>query len=339
MRIYLLSFFVFFFSCNSIDKNDRVKKSEISLLSEKINKNPSNTDALLKRAIYNLDKNKYESALFDLKQCLLLDSLNSEFNFLAAQSYFEISKYDKNKSDYGKLALKCIKNSVSSDANNYLALSLYGEINIAYAKYKEAIDLFNQSLNIEYNQFNVHHLMGYAFKQLNQLDIAINCFQNSISVNPSDIQSYIEIGLIYQLRNDTLAEVYYNNVLDIDSSDVITLYNLALYYQDNQRYNKSLETYNKLLEFDAFNSNTHFNIGFIHMELKLFNIAVNNFADAIYSNSVFYQAYYARGVCFETLGNIAQAEVDYNRAIEINPDYAYAIDALAILKNNNIKYK
>ena len=98
-------------------------------------------------------------------------------------------------------------------------------------------------------------------------------------------------------------------------------------------------TYNKLLVFDAFNTNTHFNIGFIHMELKLFNVAVNNFADAIYSNSVFYQAYYARGVCFETLGNIAQAEVDYRRAVEIKPDYTYAIDALEVLNNNNIKYK
>mgnify|MGYP000167901361 CR=1 FL=1 len=47
----------------------------------------------------------------------------------------------------------------------------------------------------------------------------------------------------------------------------------------------------------------------------------------------------ARGVCFETLGNIAQAEVDYTRAIEINPDYIYAIDALEILNNNNKKYK
>jgi tetratricopeptide (TPR) repeat protein len=75
------------------------------------------------------------------------------------------------------------------------------------------------------------------------------------------------------------------------------------------------------------------------MELDLFDIAVNNFADAIYSNSLFYEAYYARGVCFETLGNIAQAEVDYSRAIEINPEYSYAVDALDNLRTNNIKYK
>ena len=95
---------------------------------------------------------------------------------------------------------------------------------------------------------------------------------------------------------------------------------------------------NKLLDFDAFNANTHYNIGFIHMELDLFDIAVNNFADAIYSNTAFYEAYYARGICFETLGNIAQAEVDYKRAIEINPDYKYAKDALQNLKTNNQKY-
>ena len=64
-----------------------------------------------------------------------------------------------------------------------------------------------------------------------------------------------------------------------------------------------------------FNANTHYNIGFIHMELDLFDIAVNNFADAIYSNTAFYEAYYAEGFVLKHFGNIAQAEVDYKRAI------------------------
>ena len=75
------------------------------------------------------------------------------------------------------------------------------------------------------------------------------------------------------------------------------------------------------------------------MELDLHDVAVNNFADAIYSNPSFFESYYARGICFETLGNIAQAEVDYKRAIEINPEYNFAIDALEKLNKNNLKYK
>ena len=68
------------------------------------------------------------------------------------------------------------------------------------------------------------------------------------------------------------------------------------------------------------------------MELGLYDIAANNFSDALYGNSEFFEAYYSRGNCFETLGNISQAESDYRKAIEINPEYVFAIEALELLE-------
>ena len=243
-----LIFFLFslslFFSCQTNNNDSKAVKSDIVLLSEKINQNPNDVNLILNRVDYNLNLKKYESALFDLNQCLSIDSLNSRCNFLAAFCYFEISKYDQTKSEYGKLALDCIKNSIEIDPDNFLAFSLYGEINIAYGRYKQAIDCFNKSLSKEYNQYKIHHLMGYAFKKLRQDDEAINCFQNSLNINPEYIEPYIELALVYQAMNDTLAETYYLNALKIDSSNVISLYNLALYYQSNFLYNKALETYN-----------------------------------------------------------------------------------------------
>jgi len=188
MRILVvLSLFLCLFSCKQkADKSEELA-SQIDILSKEVDENPLEVQPLLKRAKFNLNKKKHESSLFDLKQCLKIDSTNSECNYLAALCYFEISKYDKSKTEYGKLALRTIKNALSSDQNNFLALALYGEINIAYAKYKEAIEFFNKSLSIEYNQFEIHHLMGYAFKKLDQFDEAINCFQNSININPDFI--------------------------------------------------------------------------------------------------------------------------------------------------------
>ena len=183
-----LIFFLFslslFFSCQTNNNDSKTVKSDIVLLSEKINQNPNDVNLILNRVDYNLNLKKYESALFDLNQCLSIDSLNSRCNFLAAFCYFEISKYDQTKSEYGKLALDCIKNSIEIDSDNFLAFSLYGEINIAYGRYKQAIDCFNKSLSKEYNQYKIHHLMGYAFKKLRQDDEAINCFQNSLNINP-----------------------------------------------------------------------------------------------------------------------------------------------------------
>ena len=159
MRFILLSLCIFF-SCQTNNQDSKAVKSELVLLSEKINKNPNDVNLILNRVDYNLNLKKYESALFDLNQCLLIDSLNSRCNYLAAFCYFEISKYDQTKSEYGKLALNCIKNSIEIDTDNSLAFSLYGEINIAYGRYKQAIECFNKSLLTKYNQYKIHHLMG-----------------------------------------------------------------------------------------------------------------------------------------------------------------------------------
>jgi tetratricopeptide (TPR) repeat protein len=148
----------------------------------------------------------------------------------------------------------------------------------------------------------------------------------------------MQLGHIFHLIGDTNALIYYNNALKIKPSDPMVLYNKALFYQSIFEWNKSLEVYSKLHNVSPFHSSGHYNLGFIHMELKLYDVATNNFSDAIYSDSDFYEAYYSRGICFENLGNIAQAESDYKRAVEINPDYSYAIEALLRLKENNNKY-
>ena len=135
-----------------------------------------------------------------------------------------------------------------------------------------------------------------------------------------------------------MAIEYYNNALNITKDDELVLYNKALFYQDILDWNNALDAYAELHKVNYTHSSAHYNLGFIHMELGLYDVASNNFSDAIYSNSEFYEAYYSRGNCFETLGNVKQAEIDYSRAIEINPEYTYAIEALEHLRTKNKKY-
>ena len=84
---------------------------------------------------------------------------------------------------------------------------------------------------------------------------------------------------------------------------------------------------------------TGFKGSWLVMILKNLGAKITGYSLDPISNPSFFESYYARGICFETLGNIAQAEVDYKRAIEINPEYNFAIDALENLNKNNLKYK
>ncbi len=323
-------------SCNY--SLEREKKSEIQILSESIDRNPTDIDLLYSRVNYNKARNNLESALFDLKEIVRLDSSNAINQFNIAEVYFALSKGNHPISSYPSLVRYHLEKSIKIDAKNKQALNLMGELLLAYNRHEDAIESFNSSLKIDYSQERTHMLMGYAFKQLKQTDNAVNCFRNAINIDPEFFEAYMQLGQIFHLLGDTSALIYYNNALAINPHDEIALYNKALFYQSMLDWNNALESYAELHKIKPFHSNGHYNLGFIHMELELYDIAINNFSDAIYSNSEFYEAYYSRGNCFETLGNIVQAESDYNRAVEINSEYTYAIEALAVLKEKNRKY-
>jgi len=324
-------------SCG-VKESGKEEKTEIVLLSESIQNDPTNTALLLDRANYNRERNNLESALFDLNQCVQLDSLNPAFHHSVAVIYFELSKRPNANGKYPSLVKHHLTKAIQLNEKDEKSHALLGELMLAYAKYKEAIEHFNASLKIEYNQAKTHTLMGYAFKQLGQDDNAINCYRNAVNVNPEFKEGFAQLGDIFGLKKDTIAVVYYNNALQLDPTDELILYSKAMFYQSIMDWNAALEAYSDLHKVNFTHSNGHYNIGFIHMELGLFDIASNNFADAIYSNSEFFEAYYARGHCFETLGNIKQAEIDYKRAIEINPDYTFAIEALEQLQFKNKNY-
>ena len=323
MRKYLFLFFILT-SCSFFQKKEQ--KSEIQLLSESISVDPKNIDLLYQRVSYNNNKNNLESALYDLKEILQLDSLNSMNHNNIAKVYFELSKTKRRDPSFPKLVRYHLEKSIKLNNNNAEAYALLGELMLAYYKYNDAIKLFNSSLKIKYNQERVHMLMGFAFKEIGATDNAIDCFRNSLNINPDFFEAYMQLGQIYHALGDSIALIYYNNALNLNGTDEMVLYNKALFFQEKKDWNNALETYAQLHNVNPFHVYGHYNLGFIHMELELYDIATNNFSDAIYSNSEFYEAYYSRGICFETLGNIAQAESDYNRSIEIKPDYSYAID-------------
>jgi len=336
IRKLLFFGFLVIFSCHLPEK--KVQKSEIQRLSEEVAKNPANISSLYARVYYNLSEGNLESALYDLKEIVRLDSLDAINHYNIAEIYFELSKSNNRKSKYPSLVRYHLEKSLKLDDANPSVYALMGELLLAYYEYEDAIDLFNLSLKIEYNQERTHMLMGYAFKKMGNSKNAIDCFRNSVNINPDFIESHIQLGQIFHLLNDTTALIYYSNALALDSSNKIVLYNRALFFQNQLEWNKALDAYADLHNVYPFHGDGHYNLGFIHMELKLYDIAVNNFSDAIYSDPNFYEAYYSRGNCFETLGNVKQAESDYKRAIEINSQYTYAIQALEDLLEKNIIY-
>ena len=90
-------------------------------------------------------------------------------------------------------------------------------------------------------------------------------------------------------------------------------------------YNEALITYSKLLNIDPNYKEAHFNMGFVNMfYLKEYKQGAVHFSNAVRVAPDYYQAYYNRGYCYELLGDIQRALIDYNNALEIEPTYTLA---------------
>ena len=177
----LFLLFLLFFSCSSLEKEIDTK-SNISSLTKAINQDPKNVDLFLKRVDFNLERSEFESALFDLKEIIRLDSVNPINHYNIAKVYFELSKTQDKNVKFPSLVKYHLEKSISLDQKNKESYALLGELFLAYSRYEDSIKLFNLSLEIDYNQEKTHMLMGYAFKQLERTNNAINCFRNMMNI-------------------------------------------------------------------------------------------------------------------------------------------------------------
>ena len=353
MYKFFFLFIILFSSCGSKKDDNSYKKdknqiykttsnligynqnNKIDYLSLFLSSNYISVDSLYKTINYLISINDLSAAIKYAEDIIKLEPKKSKSYLNLANIYFELSKKRNANPSFPSLVKQNLEKSIELDNQNFIAYSLMGELLLASGDYQESVNFLTKSLQINYNQENTHLLLGYTFKQLKEYPKAIDCFRNSLLINPSFFEANMQLGQIYHLLKDKNAILYYDNAIKLDSKNELVLYNKALFYQDMQEWNNALSAYAELHEVNKFHSDSHYNLGFIHMELELYDIAANNFSDAIYSNSSFYQAYYARGICFETLGNIKQAESDYKRAIQLNPDYYYAIEALSLLQQKN----
>ena len=309
---------IFLFSCadDSFNTESDLKNSSIKIADgELININDKNHI----REQYVINYNLGDS-LLRLYYSSLVDRIVLKENVISASEHFQKSLI------------------YASDSTSSLAK--IAECYIILEQYKQSIALLNNYYNG--NDCTIYLLMARSYKGLGNHDRSVNIcdsliFSDTISI-PVIIEASLLIANILAEDFDKKAIHYYDQVLEINDDHIPALYGKGLFYQNHQMYSEAVDLYHRIKIVDAFNVNANFNLGFIFMELSDYNNAINYFTDVIVSEKDYYKAYFARGICYEKKGNIVHAEKDYNKALEIYPNYLDAQQRLDKLLLANKKY-
>lgn len=280
-----------------------------------------NPELYNRKASLELDRNLLNEALGSIRKAIGLNPENPEYYITLSDIYLAQGKIRNCKESLEK-ALEI------APGNNEAILKL-AELSLILKDYEKVQKLTNRAIGNDPDNPLAYFIKGYAFLETGDTNSAIGSMIKSIEQDRDYYAAYMQIGLLYSLKNDRIAIDYFNNALRIDPESKEALYAMAMFYQESGDYHAALDYYQKILQIDPENKFAIYNSGYIELVYnKNFSAARDHFSQVIEIDPEYADAYYNMGYCFELENNLEEARKYYNYTLQVYSNHLKAIDGL-----------
>ena len=287
-------------SCDSSPKSPAVSvegQSPIDSIQAELAKDPTNAQAFAKRSLLELKARNLRAAQEHAIRAIQLDSNDTYVLESYGDVFFVLNQTRKSRDSW----LRCVE---LNDQNVSCRLKL-AELYFTVRNHQLALDQLNKVLLIEGRNPMALFLKGNVYKEIGDTANAIAFIQSAIDADPKYFDAYDQMGVLYAAKRDSLAVIYYKKAMELRPNESNTYYNLGVYYQEQELWNRALEAYASAIQVDPKHFNSHYNMGYINVLLKVWDQGAVHFTDALNAKNDFLQAYYGRAYCFEMLGDVA----------------------------------
>ncbi|OIQ24415.1 MAG: hypothetical protein BM555_07135 [Crocinitomix sp. MedPE-SWsnd] len=345
MRILtFISFILILTSCGSDsiqtqdDQNDSTDTipeviDSLAFYKEKLNADPSNPAVIYERAEYYIRHAEVELAQKDLESILAKDSSNLKAHQLYADINLANLNLETSKYHYEYI--------LKIDSSKTGALIGMGKIYAALDNSPVALNYLSAALRVNQYLPEPYFTKGLIYRsdyyrraeedprKEESWERAMSSFQTAVEQDPDYYAAYIEMGVMFEEKGDSISLEYYNTAIDIFPQSIEAWYNKGMYYQTRGYVDNALSSYYTLNRLDDTWADPYYNIGYIHLIMtEELDSAVHYFTRATELDPTYYQAYNNLGLAYEKKGDRVNAKKYYLRAVEINPDFQLAKDNL-----------
>ena len=299
----------------------------IDSLSELIRKNPRQSELYSQRAKLWLKTGNYGNSRNDFTTASQLDSLNPEYYTQLADLYLQ-----KGKSEVTRTLLLKANRLIPG---NVKVLYRLGNLYFYVKEYKQAGEYLDEAIKADPFFAQAHFTKALLLKEKGDTAKAVDNLQIAVEREPDYYDAYMQLGVLYAAKPDSIALAYYRNALRVIPDSYEALYGIAMFYQENGNPEKALETYRYLLDHvDKSLPAIYYNMGYIEMEFfEDFKRGIERYDSAIIIKPDYKEAFCNRAYCYKRLGNAAKARDDYHQALKIDGEFNPAIEGLKRIQN------
>ncbi|MDP1622554.1 MAG: tetratricopeptide repeat protein [Bacteroidales bacterium] len=296
-------------------------RQQLEVLNRQIEADVSNPVLYQKRARFFFLDRKFDNALKDVQKAISLDDSKSTPYIILSDIYLLMGKSEDSRDALNKAISK---NPTDTDAFQKLA-KLY----LIMKDYKNCYATVKQLLAIDNGNASAYFTRAIALLEQGDTIRAVDDLKQAVDKNQEYYEAYIQLGELYAIKKDRMAELYLKNALTLRPKSREALYMLGLYYQETGKYDEAISTYQVLSKADTAFREASFNTGYIYLVyLKDFKKAAQFFSESLKKDPQYFEAYFNRGYACELAGDYQKAYDDYQKSLKIRVNYDKAIEGL-----------
>ena len=243
-------------------------------------------------------------------------------------------------------AIEWSRKILANDAANTFALAQLGFSLFELERHEEAVESLERAIALgpeSPNLGSVHGVAGRAQQALGRFEAAERHFLQAARIDPRNPTPLVDLSRLHMAQQRPgEADAYLRRVRELAPGNPVALQNVAEAQRKQGRYEEAIESYRAVLAVDPEFAMAHAGMGDALFRLQRYEEAIESLGRSVALHAIPPTAtarLILMGRAAQALGRNGAAVAHYERAVEIDPRSADALDHLAAARFGEQRYE
>jgi len=166
---------------------------------------------------------------------------------------------------------------------------------------------------------------GSWYRRSEQTELALKDFQQAVEIDGEDPEYWFDLALTYQnLNRYEEASTAYRRAIELVPKHAYPYNNLGILYKEQKQYEEAIAAYQRAIELDPRFAYPHYNLGSLYSDQKHYEEAIAAYQRAIELDPKYASPHNGLGILYSDQKHYEEAIAAYRRAIDLDPSYKWA---------------